>query len=154
MLIFKRVKTLITARSKRLKKSTYNSVHFIKRIHEHHSLDQLDRFLIGDSQWKNIHPTEHNRILTQITIVIKVFIVKPFNLRWWNRELTPLLCRLRYEVGQRKSSYLSRQSNGRSNPEVVGSFPPRSKDVFFTSGGSLIPRFTRANAQWVIHGFN
>ena len=26
-------------------------------------------------------------------------------------------------------------------------------NVFFTSCGSLIP-FTRANAQWVIHGFN
>ena len=32
-------------------------------------------------------------------------------------------------------------------------FPPRSKDFFFTSCGSLTP-FTRANAQWVIHGFN
>ena len=31
-------------------------------------------------------------------------------------------------------------------------FPPRSKDFFFTSCGSLIP-FTRANAQWDIHGF-
>ena len=31
-------------------------------------------------------------------------------------------------------------------------FSPRSKDFFFTSCGSLIP-FTRANAQWVIHGF-
>ena len=31
-------------------------------------------------------------------------------------------------------------------------FPPRSKDFFFISCGSLIP-FTRANAQWVIHGF-
>ena len=31
-------------------------------------------------------------------------------------------------------------------------FPPRSKDFFFTSCGYLIP-FTRANAQWVIHGF-
>ena len=31
-------------------------------------------------------------------------------------------------------------------------FPPRSKDFFFASCGSLIP-FTRANAQWVIHGF-
>ena len=30
-------------------------------------------------------------------------------------------------------------------------FPPRSKDFFFTSCGSLIP-FTRASAQWVIHG--
>ena len=32
-------------------------------------------------------------------------------------------------------------------------FPPRSKDFFFASCGSLIP-FTRANAQWVIHGLN
>ena len=32
-------------------------------------------------------------------------------------------------------------------------FPPRSKYFFFTTCGSLIP-FTRANAQWVIHGFN
>ena len=30
-------------------------------------------------------------------------------------------------------------------------FPTRSKDFFFTSCDSLIP-FTRANAQWVIHG--
>ena len=31
-------------------------------------------------------------------------------------------------------------------------FPPRSKDFFFASCGSMFP-FTRANAQWVIHGF-
>ena len=31
-------------------------------------------------------------------------------------------------------------------------FPPRSKDFFFTSCISLYP-FTKANAQWVIHGF-
>ena len=31
-------------------------------------------------------------------------------------------------------------------------FPPRSKDFFFASCGSLFP-FTRTNAQWVIHGF-
>ena len=31
-------------------------------------------------------------------------------------------------------------------------FPPRSKDFFFASCGSLFP-FTRANAQLVIHGF-
>ena len=31
-------------------------------------------------------------------------------------------------------------------------FPPRSKDFFFASCGSLFP-LTRANAQWVIHGF-
>ena len=31
-------------------------------------------------------------------------------------------------------------------------FPPRSKDFFFASSGSLFP-FTRANAQLVIHGF-
>ena len=32
-------------------------------------------------------------------------------------------------------------------------FPPRSKDFFFASCGSLFP-LTRANAQWVIHGFS
>ena len=48
----------------------------------------------------------------------------------------------------------SRQSNGRSNPEVVGSIPTEvKKSFFFTSCGSLIP-FTRANAQWVFHGFH
>ena len=31
-------------------------------------------------------------------------------------------------------------------------FPPRSKDFFFASCGSMFP-FTRANAQWAIHGF-
>ena len=47
----------------------------------------------------------------------------------------------------------SRQSNGRSNPEVVGSIPTEvKKKFFFTSCGSLIP-FTRAYAQWVFHGF-
>ena len=34
-----------------------------------------------------------------------------------------------------------------------GSIPTEVKRFFFTSCGSLIP-FTRANAQWVIHGFN
>ena len=37
--------------------------------------------------------------------------------------------------------------------EVVGSIPTEVKRFLFTSCGSLIP-FTRANAQWVIHGFN
>ena len=32
-------------------------------------------------------------------------------------------------------------------------FPQRSENFFFTSCGSLFP-FTRANAQWVIHGVN
>ena len=31
-------------------------------------------------------------------------------------------------------------------------FPQRSKDFVFASCGSLFP-ITRANAQWVIHGF-
>ena len=31
-------------------------------------------------------------------------------------------------------------------------FPPKSKDFFFASCGSLFA-FTKANAQWVIHGF-
>ena len=44
-------------------------------------------------------------------------------------------------------------TNGRSNPEFVGSIPTEVKDFFFTSCGYLIS-FTRANAQWVIHGFN
>ena len=35
----------------------------------------------------------------------------------------------------------------------MGSIPTEVKDFFFTSCGSLIP-FTRANAQWVIHGFD
>ena len=43
---------------------------------------------------------------------------------------TVTLCRLSYEVR----------------------FPRRSKDLFFASCGSLFP-FTRANAQWVVHGF-
>ena len=44
--------------------------------------------------------------------------------------------------------------DGRSNPEVVGSIPTVVKIIFFfTSCGSLIS-FTRANAQWVFHGFH
>ena len=38
------------------------------------------------------------------------------------------------------------------NQQIGVRFPPRSKDFFFASCGSLFP-FTRANAQWVIHGF-
>ena len=84
----------------------------------------------------------------------------------------PLLCRLSYEVRtgkvgddlggesrrrESKGTYqkvvLSRQSNERSNTEVVGSIPTEVKRIFFfTLCGSLIP-FTRANAQWVFHGF-
>ena len=50
------------------------------------------------------------------------------------------------------------RSNPRSHPvDLIRRswvrFPPRSKDFFFTSCGSLIP-FTRANAQWVIHGLH
>ena len=52
------------------------------------------------------------------------------------------------------TSQLSRQSNSRSNPKVVGSIPNKiiRKKNFFTSCGFLIP-FTRANAQWVFMGF-
>ena len=50
-----------------------------------------------------------------------------------------------------------RSSVGRVTADLIRRswvrLPPRSKDFFFTSCGSLIP-FTRANAQWVIHGFN
>ena len=45
-------------------------------------------------------------------------------------------------------------TNGRSNPEVVDSIPTEVIKIFsLTSCGSLIP-FTRANAQWVFHGFH
>ena len=71
----------------------------------------------------------------------------------------PSLCRLSYEVRQRKSPTFSvrpRSSVGRVMVDLIRRswvrFLPRSKDFFFTSCGSLIP-FTRANAQWVIHGF-
>ena len=52
---------------------------------------------------------------------------------------------------------LPRSSVGRVTVDLIRRswvrFPPRSIDFFFISCGSLIP-FTRANAQWVIHGFN
>ena len=43
-------------------------------------------------------------------------------------------------------------SDGRSNPEVVGSIPTEVK-IFFLYLVWLPDSFTRANAQWVIHGF-
>ena len=49
----------------------------------------------------------------------------------------PFLCRLSYEVGQRKSGTIKVVNRGEEKVKC----------------GSLIP-FTRANAQWVIHGFN
>ena len=42
------------------------------------------------------------------------------------RIRSPLLCRLSYEAGQRKSG----TSNGRSNPEVMGSIPTDVKRFF------------------------
>ena len=46
------------------------------------------------------------------------------------------------------------RSTMNTNPEVVGSIPTEvKKNFFFTPCGSLIP-FIRANALWVIHGFN
>ena len=53
--------------------------------------------------------------------------------------------------------FFFRSSVGRVTVDLIRRswvrFPPRSKDFFFPSCGSLIP-FTRANAQWVIHGFS
>ena len=50
-----------------------------------------------------------------------------------------------------------RSSVGRATVDLIRRswvrFPPRSKYFFSTSCVSLIP-FTRANAQWVIHGVN
>ena len=54
-------------------------------------------------------------------------------------------------VGGNRTHDLRIRSNGRCNPVVVGSIPTEVKYFFFTSCGYLIP-FTRANAQWVIHG--
>ena len=44
-------------------------------------------------------------------------------------DLRTLICRLSYEGGQRKLSR-DRQTNGRSNPEVVGSIPSEVKRIF------------------------
>ena len=88
----------------------------------------------------------------------------------------PLLCRLSYEVGQRKSEVVmpsavcqqpvSSPSAARQQPVSSPSaacqqksggrgfdFHRDQKNFFFTSCGSLIP-FTRANAQWVFHGLH
>ena len=69
----------------------------------------------------------------------------------------PLLCRLSYEVGQRKSEttqVVNRvEEKVRSCSEVVGSVPTGVKGFFLYLLWSPIP-LTRANAQWVIHGFN
>ena len=52
-------------------------------------------------------------------------------------------------------SVLPRSSVGRVTVDLIrrswARFPPRSKDFFFTSCGSLFP-FTRVDAQWVIRG--
>ena len=71
----------------------------------------------------------------------------------------PLLCRLSYEVGQRKSGTIQVVNRGEEKIRVDliwrswVRFPPIPTDFFFTSCGSLIP-FTRANAQWVFHGLH
>ena len=77
----------------------------------------------------------------------------------------PLLCRLSYELSLRRDSppklsptfsVRPRSSVGRVTVDLIrrsGFDSHRSqKKFFFTSWFSLIP-FTRANAQWVFHGF-
>ena len=76
-----------------------------------------------------------------------------------HHSYVPLLSLRRYSSPTSSPTFSVRpfSSVGRVTVDLIrGSwvrFPPRSKDLFFTSCGSLIP-FTRANAQWVIHGFN
>ena len=57
-----------------------------------------------------------------------------------------------HDLRIRSTVTLPTELRGRTE-KVVGSIPNEVKDFFFTSCGYLIP-FTRANAQWVIHGFN
>ena len=56
-----------------------------------------------------------------------------------------------------RHSVQPRSSVGRVTVDLIRRswvrFPPRSKEFFFASCGSLIP-FTRANAQWVFHGLH
>ena len=59
----------------------------------------------------------------------------------------PLLCRLSYEAGKRKSGTIKVVNRGEEK------LSKDQNNFFFTSCGSLIP-FTRANAQWVFHGFH
>ena len=47
-----------------------------------------------------------------------------------------------------------RKGTGRSNPEVVGSIPTEVKRFFLCLVWFPDSLSTRANAQWVIHGFN
>ena len=59
--------------------------------------------------------------------------------------------------GTEKVGDRPRSSVGRVTVDLIQRswvrFPPRSKDFFFTSCGSRLIPFTRANAQLVIHGF-
>ena len=109
--------------------------------------------------------------LKYVTIAGKT-IVKVSSERWrsslwpgrYNRNLhllkyVPLLS-LRRDSAPKSSPTFSvrpRSSVGRVTVDLIRRswvrFPPRSKDFFFTLCGSLFP-FTRAKAQWVIHGFN
>ena len=64
-----------------------------------------------------------------------------------------------YKLNPKSSPTFSvrpRSSVGRVTVDLIRRswvrFPPRSKDFFFASCGSLFP-FIRANALWVIHGF-
>ena len=70
-------------------------------------------------------------------------------------DVIRLSCILRRDSPPKSSPTFSvrpRSSVGRVTEDQIRRswvrFPPRSKDFFFTSCGSLIP-FTRANAQWV-----
>ena len=73
---------------------------------------------------------------------------------WWKQGYIWMLCRvaLGTQIVEPTFSVRPRSSVGRVTVDLIRRswvrFPPRSKDFFFASCGSLFP-FTRANAQWV-----
>ena len=75
--------------------------------------------------------------------------------RWHNIHMYPyfLFAAIHHLKSSPTFSVRPHSSVGKSdaNRRSWVRFPPRSKDFFFVSCGSLIP-FTRANVQWVIHG--
>ena len=92
------------------------------------------------------------------TLVFLLFFLVVLALfRTWLTSLTwPSPEKSRPRKSSPTFSVRPRSSVGRVTVDLIRRswvrFPARSKDFFFTSCGSLIP-FTRANAQWDIHGF-
>ena len=88
---------------------------------------------VSPSKGKRNHTRQRKNLLTSVGI-------------------EPRTSRLDHDLQIRSTVTLPTELQDRTEKVGDDFLCARSKDFFFASCGSLFP-FTRANAQWVIHGF-